>query len=99
MMSHKNKQIVLELSAVVRKEGNQYSSWCPELDVASCGDTVEAACSSLDEALDLYIATLEEEGELLQVLTERGLLPEHEDAGRCAYPFLSVRRKTVTVPV
>jgi hypothetical protein len=22
---------------VITKEGNQYSSWCPNLDIASCG--------------------------------------------------------------
>ena len=36
MKEPKEQYIALEL--VVAKESNQYSSWCPKLDIASCGD-------------------------------------------------------------
>lgn len=46
-------------SAVVVPEGNKsYSSWCPELDVASQGDTVEEAIANLKEALELHLECL-----------------------------------------
>lgn len=67
------EQEYIELHVLVRKEGKQYASWCPELDVASCGDNVEQACYHLQDAVDLYIETLAEEKELVRVFKERGL--------------------------
>lgn len=45
------------LRAVVQKEGDGWVSWCPELDVASQGDTVEQAKANLKEAVDLFLET------------------------------------------
>ena len=42
-------------TAIVEKEGTGYVSLCPELDVASQGDTVEAATASLREAVELFL--------------------------------------------
>jgi predicted RNase H-like HicB family nuclease len=44
----------LKLSAAVRCEGDWFVAWCPELDVASQGRTVEEALANLREALELY---------------------------------------------
>jgi predicted RNase H-like HicB family nuclease len=45
------------LTAVVQKDGNGWVSWCPELDVASQGDTAEQAKANLKEAVDLFLET------------------------------------------
>jgi predicted RNase H-like HicB family nuclease len=45
---------VQHLTCVIRKEGDGYSSLCPELDVASQGETVEEARANLIEALELF---------------------------------------------
>lgn len=45
----------MELSAVIRKEGRLYSSWCPELDIASQGRTEDEALANLREAVELYL--------------------------------------------
>jgi predicted RNase H-like HicB family nuclease len=42
------------LTAVIRREGDGFVALCPELDVASQGDTVEAARDNLREALELF---------------------------------------------
>ncbi|MCF7708782.1 MAG: type II toxin-antitoxin system HicB family antitoxin [Verrucomicrobia bacterium] len=42
------------LTAVIRKEGKGYSALCPEIDVASQGDTIEKAKSNLKEAVELF---------------------------------------------
>ena len=63
----------IDLDVVVRKEGSQYSSWCPDLDIASCGDSPDDALRNLGDAAELYLNTLEEEGELGKVFTERGI--------------------------
>lgn len=65
-------------SVVVRKEGDQYSSWCPELDVASSGETVETACENLNEAINCFLDTYSDLGELKQLLEERGIVPGKE---------------------
>ena len=44
----------MKLSAIIQRENQGYVSLCPELDVASQGDTVEEAKSNLKEALDLF---------------------------------------------
>jgi len=41
------------LTAIIQREGDGFVALCPELDVASQGDTVEAARENLREALEL----------------------------------------------
>jgi len=45
------------LTAIIEKEGDGYVSLCPELDIASQGDTIEQARSNLVEALELFFET------------------------------------------
>lgn len=45
----------MKLSAVVHKEGPWFVAWCPEVDVASQGKTVEDSLASLREALELRL--------------------------------------------
>jgi predicted RNase H-like HicB family nuclease len=44
----------MKLTAIIEREGNGYVSLCPELDIASQGDTVEQARDNLREALELF---------------------------------------------
>ncbi len=46
-----------ELTAIIEREGNGYVALCPEVDVASQGDTVDEARSNLLEALELFFET------------------------------------------
>jgi predicted RNase H-like HicB family nuclease len=43
------------ITAVIWEEEGVYVSKCPELGVASCGDTPEEALDNLKEAVELYI--------------------------------------------
>jgi predicted RNase H-like HicB family nuclease len=43
------------LTAIVEREGDGYVALCPELDVASQGDTVEEATTNLKEAVELFL--------------------------------------------
>jgi predicted RNase H-like HicB family nuclease len=45
------------LTAIIEREGNGYAALCPELDVASQGDTLEDARANLIEALTLFFET------------------------------------------
>ena len=42
------------LTAFIEREEGGYVALCPELDIASQGDTVEAARDNLKEALELF---------------------------------------------
>ena len=48
------------LTATVWQEGEQYVSRCPELGVASCGDTPDQALEALQEAVELYLENAKE---------------------------------------
>ncbi|HBF13396.1 MAG TPA: HicB family protein [Deltaproteobacteria bacterium] len=50
----------MELTAIIKKEGSQYSSQCLELEVASCGSTIKEAKVNLREAVELYLENLKE---------------------------------------
>ena len=50
---------VFDYTAVVWKEKEGYVSKCPELGVASCGDTVSQAMENLKEAVALYLENAE----------------------------------------
>jgi len=43
-----------QLTAFIEREGSGYVSLCPELDIASQGDTIEEARNNLQEALELF---------------------------------------------
>ncbi len=45
------------LTAIVEREGDGYVALCPEVDVASQGDTVAEARENLQEALTLFFET------------------------------------------
>jgi predicted RNase H-like HicB family nuclease len=43
-----------QLTAIIEREGNGYVALCPELDIASQGDTIQEARENLREALELF---------------------------------------------
>ncbi len=43
-----------QLTAIIEKEGDMYVSLCPELDIASQGETIDRARQNLKEALELF---------------------------------------------
>jgi predicted RNase H-like HicB family nuclease len=46
-----------QITAIIEREGDSYVSLCPELDIASQGDTVESARRNLIEAVELFLET------------------------------------------
>lgn len=46
-----------QLTAIIEREGDGYVSFCPEIDVASQGDTVQEALHNLREAVELFFET------------------------------------------
>jgi predicted RNase H-like HicB family nuclease len=53
-----------QFMAIIEREDAGYVALCPELDVASQGDTIEEARANLQEALELFLETASpEEGQ------------------------------------
>ena len=46
-----------QLTAIIEREGDGYVALCPEVDIASQGETVDEARRNLKEALDLFFQT------------------------------------------
>ena len=50
-----------KLTAIIQSEGSGYVALCPELDIASQGDSIEEARENLKEALELFFETASRE--------------------------------------
>ena len=46
-----------KLTAIVEMEGDSYMALCPEVDVASQGDTIDEVRNNLKEVLELFFET------------------------------------------
>lgn len=69
---------MVKLTAVIEKEQDTqlYVAWCPEVDVASQGESMETALDNLKEALELYFededaAHSDEVGNQIEELSRR----------------------------
>jgi len=62
----------LKLTEELWKEGNMYVSFCPELDIASCGETVDQAKKNLKEAILINLEEAQKLGTLDNLLEEAG---------------------------
>ena len=49
------------LTALIEREDDGYVALCPELDIASQGDSIESARDNLKEALELFFETASDE--------------------------------------
>lgn len=63
----------MRLTEEIWKEGNMYVSYCPELDIASCGEDVEQAKKNLLEAIIINIEETKRMGTFSQFLEECGM--------------------------
>ena len=63
-------------TAIVEREGNGYVALCPEVDVASQGDSVAEARENLEEALALFFETASAEE-----VERRDTRPWHSNIG------------------
>ncbi len=64
----------LILTCITKKEtSGGYSALCPELDVASRGDSIEEAVANLREAVSGHLKTAQQEGLLKEILHSIGI--------------------------
>ena len=58
----------LVVTEEIWKEGNMYTAYCPELDVASCGRYVEEARKNLLEVIEIQLEKTAKLGTLKEFL-------------------------------
>jgi len=56
-MRNRRQRMQRQLTAIIEREGSGYVSLCPEVDIASQGDSIEEARDNLQEALELFFET------------------------------------------
>ena len=78
----------IRLTEEIWKEGNMYVSYCPELDISSCGESVEQAKKNLKEAIFINFEETKKMGTFDQLLQEAGFEDIQKDV-------LSVRKELV----
>jgi predicted RNase H-like HicB family nuclease len=49
--------MVRQMTAIIEREGSGFVALCPEVDIASQGDSIEEARENLREALQLFFET------------------------------------------
>ena len=64
----------IEFTSLIFKEGETFVSYCPELGVASCGDTVDEARHRVAEAVRLFLEESQRMGTLQDILREEGFV-------------------------
>lgn len=62
--------IPIEYDMIIFKEDETYVAYCPELDVSSCGNSVEHAREMLKTAVRLFLEEAEKIGTIEDILEE-----------------------------
>jgi len=65
----------LRFTSLIFKEKDMYVSYCPELDVSSCGKDVDKARKNLLEAVSIFLEETKSMGTLNEILEEAGYMP------------------------
>ena len=61
--------VPIEFDIMVFKENDAYVAYCPELDVSSCGNSIEHAKQMLKTAVKLFMEEADKMGTLKDILT------------------------------
>ncbi|MCE5252042.1 type II toxin-antitoxin system HicB family antitoxin [bacterium] len=86
--------IPLDYEIIVFKEDTIYVAYCPELDISSCGNTIDHAKEMLKTAVCLFLEEAEKMGTLEDVLGESGY---RKDAGGRWFPPRLVATEFVSI--
>ena len=65
-------ELTIEYTVHIWQEGNQFIAHAMPLDVMSSGGTPESARKALDEAIKVFLLTLEDSGSTAEILQECG---------------------------
>jgi predicted RNase H-like HicB family nuclease len=69
----------IKVTEEIWKEGNMYVSYCPELDMTSCGESVEKSKKNLKEVISINFAECRNMGTLNQLLQDAGFTEDQDN--------------------
>jgi predicted RNase H-like HicB family nuclease len=69
----------VKVTEEIWKEGGMYVSYCPELDIASCGESVEESKKNLKEVISINFVECKKMGTLDQLLQEAGFSEDQDN--------------------
>jgi len=76
----------IEFDMIVFEENESLVAYCPELDISSCGNTVEQAKTMLKTAVRLFIEEADKMGTLVDILEEANY--KKDESGKWLPPRL-----------
>jgi len=62
----------LQFVGAIWQEGEMYTAYCPELDLATCGHTIEEVRHNLHEVIKIFLQETADMGTLGELLAEAG---------------------------
>ncbi len=71
-MKKETAVIPLDYEIIVFKKEKMYIAYCPELDISSCGNTIDQAKDMLKTAVFLFLEEAEKMSTLIDILEESG---------------------------
>ena len=74
-----------------------YVSYCPELNVSSCGRTVTEAKKNLLEAMEGFLEEAKKMGTLKEILKESGFIKENQKKWKSP-EWISLEREKISLP-
>jgi len=78
--------IQIDFDIIVYRENETFIAYCPELDVSSCGNTINHAKEMLRTAVRLFLEEVEKIGTLDEILSEANYVKD--TSGRWIPPKL-----------
>lgn len=74
----KNMEIQFNVQVWMDRETDLYVAYVPQLDISSCGETLEVAHKNIQEATKLFLEEEQSRGTLQETLEESGFLFDKE---------------------
>jgi len=71
--------VKIKVTEEIWKEGNMYVSYCPELDMASCGVSLEESKKNLKEVILINFEECRAMGTLNQLLQDAGFAEDQNN--------------------
>jgi hypothetical protein len=71
--------VKIKVTEEIWKEGNMYVSYCPELDMASCGESLEESKKNLKEVISINFVECRKMGTLDQLLQDAGFAEDQNN--------------------
>lgn len=85
------------LTGIVAAEDGGFNAYCPQLGVATCGDTVEEVLDGLADAIQVYLDDWDDPDDLARMLRENGVPIKTAPPPTASVPVSIPPGKTVRV--